>query len=79
MRKSSRRKLFLFGRYSLALLPPKKWLGDLGVKAGDEAVVELDKTKKRLIVSFPNSSRSPNKPAANSKKKTDDWEPIPGI
>lgn len=78
MRKSSRRKLFLFGRYSLALLPPKKWLSDLGVKAGDEAIVEFDKTKKRLIVSF---SHQFNEDLTNNKKidQPDDWQPIPKL
>jgi len=78
MRKSSKRKLFLFGRYSLALLPPKKWLSDLGVKAGDEAVVEFDKAKKRLIVSFSTEALE-GKDKLNEKADTssDDWQPIP--
>lgn len=78
MRKSSKRKLFLFGRYSLALLPPKKWLSDLGIKAGDEALVEFDKTKKRLIVSFSQSVKE-DVAAQKSVDQPDDWQPIPKL
>ncbi len=82
MTKTTQRKLFLFGRYSLALLPPKKWLSQLGVKAGDEVTVELDKTKRRLIVRFDNSAKtaSPQKPPKTaSKNDPDDWQPIPQL
>jgi hypothetical protein len=81
MRKSSQRKLFLFGRYSLALLPPKKWLNELGVEAGDRATVEFDKTKKRLIVSFGSSHDNPvRKPSQNKPTPSEDgWQPIPRL
>ncbi|MEX1051793.1 MAG: hypothetical protein WEC83_00160 [Patescibacteria group bacterium] len=80
MPKTSRRKLFLFGRYSLALLPPKKWLSQLGVKAGDEAVVELDQARRRLVVRFDQLQQQPNaKPAKKPTPPADGWEDIPQL
>jgi hypothetical protein len=78
MRKTSARKLFLFGKYSLALLPPKKWLRELGVEAGDQAQVEFDRTKKRLIVSFTGKPGLKTKESKNPSGK-DDWQPIPQL
>jgi len=78
MRRSANRKLFLFGRYSIALLPPKKWLNELGVEVGDKAVVELDKKRRRLIVSFKSDNPSSDQPA-KTKPQSDDWEPIPKL
>ena len=84
MGKTTKRKLFLFGRYSLALLPPKKSLSELGVKAGDVAQVVLDRPKKRLVITFdvPDASTTP----AESPKKTskaaqpkDGWQQIPEL
>ena len=81
MKKVVRRKLFLFGRYSLALLPPKKWLSKMGVKRGDLVDIELDDPRRQLIVRFVNQPK--NKPV---KKKTmgndkprNGWDPIPRI
>lgn len=82
MGKITQRKLFLFGRYSLALLPPKKWLSQIGARAGDEVTVELDKTKRRLIVRFdnPTASGKPKKSTKpSSKNDADDWQPIPQL
>ncbi|MEX2361908.1 MAG: AbrB/MazE/SpoVT family DNA-binding domain-containing protein, partial [Patescibacteria group bacterium] len=79
MAKTTRRKLFLFGKYSLALLPPKKWLSKIGVKVGDEVEIELDSTKRRLIVRFdpkllPEGKKT--KKTLSQKTNPDDWEPI---
>lgn len=46
----SNRKLFLFGRYSIALLLPKKWLAEFGAGPGQDVVLEFDAARKRIIV-----------------------------
>jgi bifunctional DNA-binding transcriptional regulator/antitoxin component of YhaV-PrlF toxin-antitoxin module len=46
----SNRKLFLFGRYSIALLLPKKWLSEFGAGPGQDVVLEFDASRKRIIV-----------------------------
>ncbi len=82
MAKSARRKLFLFGRYSLALLPPKKWLSELGAKKGDVVTVELDKTRRRLVVRLdePNTQSANNKRTDSKPKPSGDgWEEIPQL
>lgn len=82
MARSTQRKLFLFGRYSLALLPPKKWLSQLGVKVGDTVTVELDKTKRRLIIRFdnPHPISAEHKTSKHGKKSDPDgWQPIPQL
>ena len=48
----NQRKLFLFGKYSLALLPPKKWLSELGVNKGDHVELEFDRKRKRIVLKF---------------------------
>lgn len=71
----SERKIFLFGRYSLALLLPKKWLRDFKVKRGDILNLELDKKQARIIVRLKNTR---NEKTSRKKKKVD-WEPIPQL
>lgn len=83
MGRKSIRKLFLFGKYSLALLPPKQWLQEMGVQIGDTAELELDKTRQRIIVRF--GKTDPNKSLPKTTKKRSDgsddseYEPIPPI
>lgn len=84
MKKTIKRKLFLFGRYSLALLPPKKWLSKLGIKEGDYVDMELNTSKRRLIIQFRSSELdSPDTKTTKSPTDTDKskngWEPIPRI
>lgn len=83
MARKSDRKLFLFGRYSLALLPPKRWLSEMGVKAGDIVHLELDRARKRIVVRLnvkdsPSGTKKPNK-KTSSKRPDGDWEPIPQL
>jgi bifunctional DNA-binding transcriptional regulator/antitoxin component of YhaV-PrlF toxin-antitoxin module len=83
MAKHSRRKLFLFGKYSLALLLPKKWLVEQGVEIGDEVELEYYSKKGRVIVKLDakpiSSAKKTSKPKSKTAKKSDDWEPIPQI
>jgi hypothetical protein len=79
MRKSSQRKFFLFGRYSLAILPPKKWLSELEVKAGKACVMELDRKKKRIIMHLDASKEKETKYLPSKTSDKDDWEPIPPL
>ncbi len=85
MSKHQARKLFLFGRYSLAILPPKKWLTELGLKRGDSISLELDKKRGRIIIRL-NDGQIDNIPPAPTKKKQlperaedSGWEPIPSL
>lgn len=80
MRKSER-KLFLFGRYSIALLLPKRWLGELEVKAGSFVNLEFDRARKRIVIRF-SSTRAPEKPRRPNTKpaeQSDELEPIPQL
>jgi len=84
MARKSERKLFLFGRYSLALLPPKRWLSELGVKAGDIVHLELDRARKRIVVrlnvrSTPTTTKKPTTKGKRPTKSDSDWEPIPQL
>ena len=85
MKKVVRRKLFLFGRYSLALLPPKKWLTKLGVEEGDSVEIEMNASKNRMIIHFHPENKTqttPDKDKPTSKKPdkpNDGWEPIPQL
>jgi len=86
MRVHSSRKLFLFGRYSLALLLPKKWLTELNVERGSLVTMEYDRRRARIVLRFgapPNLNiREPvvNKPPAPpTHPDRDDLEPIPQI
>jgi bifunctional DNA-binding transcriptional regulator/antitoxin component of YhaV-PrlF toxin-antitoxin module len=92
---SSKRKLFLFGKYSLALLPPKKWLTEMNIKKGDSVELELDKARKRIIIHLgeitpsaptegkltPKNITVENAPKRTAKKSTnpDDWQSIPEL
>ena len=74
------RKLFLFGKYSLALLPPKKWLSKLGIKEGDTVGMQLDSSKRRLIVYFDSKRmEKATKTNKNNKPSKNGWEPIPRL
>ncbi|MEK7170725.1 MAG: hypothetical protein AAB774_00245 [Patescibacteria group bacterium] len=84
MARKSVRKLFLFGRYSLALLLPKKWLTELGVKRGESVRLELDRTRKRVVLRFGQvSSNQAEKPPASKKpeaaKSDNGLQPIPEL
>ncbi|MBI4947937.1 AbrB/MazE/SpoVT family DNA-binding domain-containing protein [Candidatus Berkelbacteria bacterium] len=81
MGKISNRKLFLFGKYSLAVLPPKKWLSELGVKRGDNVELELDRTKGRIIIKTGKPApKKISKPKNRTDKPSkDDWQPIPQL
>lgn len=85
MGKISKKKMFLFGRYSLAILPPKKWLSEMGVEEGDEVTVELDKRKRRIIIHIDevrDSKKITNKKVEKSDRgdrDSDDWQPIPQL
>jgi antitoxin component of MazEF toxin-antitoxin module len=89
---SSQRKLFLFGKYSLALLPPKKWLSEMNIKKGDSVELELDKSRKRIIIHLNQPSGAVDgldlkkivspiistKPTKKSAKP-DGWQSIPEL
>lgn len=84
MARTSWRKLFLFGRYSLALLPPKKWLTEIGIKKGDKVKLEFDKSRKRIVVRLAPTNGSPASSSNNGRDKkpktgSDDFQPIPQI
>jgi hypothetical protein len=81
MRVHSARKLFLFGRYSLALLLPKKWLTELTVERGDLVTMEYDRRRARIILRFSEKPAS-DKPAVDklpTALNRDDLEPITQI
>lgn len=86
MRIHSTRKIFLFGRYSLALLPPKKWLQEIGVTDGDQAQMVFDRKKQRIILSFPGTTAAVlDRPRREKITKTTlegeggDWQTIPEL
>lgn len=85
MAKRANRHFFLFGKYSLALLLPKKWLTELGVKQGSVAHLEYDATKKRITVQLTAlSSKNPaptsgEPPATKNANEEADWQPIPQL
>ncbi|HUD20895.1 MAG TPA: AbrB/MazE/SpoVT family DNA-binding domain-containing protein [Candidatus Saccharimonadales bacterium] len=83
MAKHSSRKLFLFGKYSLALLLPKKWLTEQGIKTGDVVDLEYFSKRGRVIVKLPKSvpetSPKSKKRKPKGKDSDSDWEPIPQI
>lgn len=93
MPKHAVRKLFLFGRYSFAVLPPKKWLTELGLKRGDEILLELDRKRGRIVIRLNNGRTAPAleppqpSPKADFPKSTNNdpksedsgWEPIPSL
>ena len=79
MIKLSKRKMFLFGRYSLALLLPKKWLTEMAANAGDIVTVKYEKEKRQVIVYFKKHPKVDSKPKEKSDKRSDGFEPIPQI
>ena len=80
MKKTSIRKFFLFGHYSLAILPPKKWLTEFNVKEGDCRVIELDRKKQRLIIHLKEvEMQDDDNHAEPEATKKDDWQPIPPL
>ena len=83
MTRKSERKLFLFGKYSLALLPPKKWLTELGIKKGDSVTLELDRSRRRIVVRLAEEAgQTPTNTSPKSIKPeetNDDWESIPEL
>jgi len=80
MRVHSERKLFLFGRYSLALLLPKKWLGELGVERGEEVRLELDRKRKRIVIRFSNNTEPVSRTRKlKTNKNNPGWQPIPQL
>jgi antitoxin component of MazEF toxin-antitoxin module len=87
MARHSTRKLFLFGRYSLALLLPKRWLTELGIVAGQQVELKFDKTKKRVIVYLfgGDTAKQIRKTSTNPAQKGEsvqeegDWQEIPPV
>lgn len=83
MTRKSQRKLFLFGKYSLALLPPKKWLTELGIKQGDNVMLELDRSRRRIVVRLSPAELTdkPSQPKSDVKKSEtgEEWESIPEL
>ncbi len=83
MARHSARKLFLFGRYSLALLLPKKWLRELGIGPGANVQLEFDKTRGRIVIRLagnPTTTSEAKKAPANKKGDKDPgWQPIPQL
>lgn len=84
MPRHSARKLFLFGRYSLALLLPKKWLRELGIGPGAGVELEFDKTRQRIVIRLNDAAKTPpavEKKSSNPKKSAKDtgWQPIPQL
>ncbi|MDP3993036.1 MAG: AbrB/MazE/SpoVT family DNA-binding domain-containing protein [bacterium] len=84
MAKKSARKLFLFGRYSLAMLLPKKWLTELGVERGDSVALEFDRRRGRIVLRFNQNAETSleNTVVSPKVKKSEpptDLQPIPEL
>jgi antitoxin component of MazEF toxin-antitoxin module len=80
MARHSDRKLFLFGRYSLALLLPKTWLKELGVTAGNQVHLEFDRARKRIVVRLEEGSGiAPKETRQKPKPSENDWTPLPEL
>ncbi len=87
MARKDKRKLFLFGKYSLALLPPKKWLNELGIKKGDTVGLEFDRTRKRIVIRLGDTVEKDEAPEIakeeishkESEDISEDWQSIPEI
>lgn len=81
MARHTDRKLFLFGRYSLALLLPKTWLRELGVTAGSQVHLEFDRARKRIVVRLHATEPivSSTTVKKNSKAPEADWTPLPEL
>ena len=84
MAKKSARKLFLFGRYSLAMLLPKKWLTEIGAKRGELVAMEFDRRRGRIVLRFNQSAETNSaKDVVVTKLKkpepASDLQPIPEL
>lgn len=84
MARKSTRKLFLFGRYSLALLLPKKWLRELGVGPGQPVDLEYDRARGRIVMRLSDKTRpapttQPKKAAIPKPPEDPDLQPIPEL
>jgi antitoxin component of MazEF toxin-antitoxin module len=83
MAKHSVRKLFLFGKYSLALLLPKKWLTELSAEEGEKVELEFDKKRRRIVIRFQEEGSTQiqeDKSDPPPKDKDDSsWQPIPQL
>jgi len=81
MARHSDRKLFLFGRYSLALLLPKIWLKELGIAAGNQVHLEFDRARKRIVVRLdPSRAVKIAEPRPKPAKPADaGWTPLPEL
>ena len=80
MARHSDRKLFLFGRYSLALLLPKTWLRELGIAAGSHVHLEFDRARKRIVIRLTeNAAVSQKRVVKDAQAVSDDWTPVPEL
>ncbi len=85
MRVHSFRKLFLFGRYSLALLLPKIWLTEIGVGRGKFVDLEYDRRRSKIILRFNQTTHAAPVSAKStlsrlkSSKPTAEFQPIPEL
>lgn len=81
MARHSDRKLFLFGRYSLALLLPKVWLKELGINAGSQVHLEFDRARKRIVVRLEGGEPTvkPQTRKHNPKPAESGWTPLPEL
>lgn len=83
MAKKTSRKLFLFGRYSLALLLPKKWLNELNAQRGDLVDLEFDRKRGRVVIRFNHqlekTTPQAERPTTRKTETPDGFEPIPEL
>ncbi len=82
MARHTDRKLFLFGRYSLALLLPKLWLKELGIQAGSLVHLEFDRSRARIVVRLrpaPTKELPQTKKRKTPPKPDTGWEPLPEL
>jgi len=73
------RKLFLFSRYSLALLLPKTWLNELGIERGELVTLKLDRKRSRIIIKFNSIPNPPVLTETVDHPSQDDLFPIPQL
>jgi len=86
MAKVTQRKFFLFGKYSLALLLPKKWLSELGVGEQSQVRIEYEGSKRKITLRFDEGLLADStkkvvkkKPTGKTSDSDETWEPIPQI
>jgi hypothetical protein len=84
MAKKDARRLFLFGRYSLAMLLPKKWLIEIGAKRGELVAMEFDRRRRRIVLRFSQNPETrlvdvivPTK--SKKPEPSSDLQPIPEL